>query len=91
MQQHRESEDAKDGKEGVQDSVAMVTVACDGMCDRCPNALAKEIQALAEGERTVCRFGWKYLRTDAPPSNLFGVSEADALGRAAEFGRASKG
>jgi len=90
MQQHRESEDAKDGKKGVQDGVVMVTVACDGMCDRCPNALAKEVQAVAGGEETICRFGWKYLRTDAPTSNLFGVGEADALGQAGEFARANR-
>jgi hypothetical protein len=45
---------------------------------------------LAGGEKTVCRFGWKYLRTDAPPSNLYGVDEADALGPAAELAGANR-
>jgi len=90
MQQQMKSEGVKDGRKGVQDEPVGMAVICDGECGRCPNASTKEVQVLAGGEKTVCRFGWKYLRTDAPPSNLFGVSEADALGRAAEFGRASK-
>jgi hypothetical protein len=45
---------------------------------------------LAGGEKTVCRFGWKYLRTDARLSDLYGVREADALGDAAKAARANR-
>lgn len=86
MQPHRKSEDVKDDRKGTQDVIVIVTAACDGACDRCPNALAKEVQALAGEEKIVCRFGWKYLRTDAPPSNLLGVDEADARRYAAARG-----
>jgi hypothetical protein len=90
MRQHRGSEDAKDGKKDIRDDVVMVTVPCDGECSRCPNASATEVQVLAGGEKTVCRFGWKYLRTDAPLSDLYGVREANALGDAAKAARANR-
>jgi hypothetical protein len=89
MRQLRKSEDVKDGRKGTQDNAIILTVACDGACDRCPNASAKEVQVLAGGEKTVCQFGWKYLQTDAPPSNLYGIRKADALGDAAKLARAN--
>jgi len=84
MQEHMGSQDVKDGKKGAQDDVVMVTVACDGECDKCPNAMPKGVRTKVEGEETVCRFGWKYLRTDALPNNLFGVRAVDAMGDAAD-------
>jgi hypothetical protein len=90
MQQNRKSEDVRDGGKGAQDDAVILTVACDGTCDRCPNASAKEVRVLAGGEKTVCRFGWKYLRTDAPPGGLYGVRKADALGDAAKAARANR-
>ena len=88
--QQMESESMKDGKKGGQHGLVGVAGICDGECERCPNALPEGARTQVEGEVTVCRFGWKYLRTDAPPGNLFGVREADALGEAAALARAKR-
>jgi hypothetical protein len=88
--QQMESESMKDGKKSGQHGHVGVAGICDGECERCPNALPEGARTQVEGEVTICRFGWKYLRTDAPSSNLYGVREADALGYAAKAARANR-
>jgi len=81
----------KEGEDMPVSGVNLAFAECNGVCWECRYAVARQVRGAAGGVRYTCTAGRMNLRTDRPPDNLYGVREADALGQAAEFGRAQKG